>query len=375
MHPRTARLPVCARSLRVAGSGPSRAHDAVPGSVGGAAGRPLRRRQRTGFLHDRACCDRRTARSPVVTIDRPEVRNAVDGPTADGAGAAIATPRPTTTRRRRDRAHRGGRDVLRRRRPARRRRPGAPQPLDRDDAGPMGPTRRPPRKPTIAADRGPRGGRWAGTGAVVRPAGRGRVDAVLGVFCRRWGVPLIDGGTVRLPRVVGLGRALDLILTGRPVDADEALASAWSPRRAPRAAPWRPRSRSATSWRRCPQTTLLADLAVGPGGLRPAPPRGAAGRARRRGGGHRGRRHGRASPGSGRAPDGTARARTRRRAALACGLAPPRLPACGRSRHSRPLTGHDPEHARAVRENLTRDEAAARADRDQSTCARASTST
>jgi enoyl-CoA hydratase len=49
-------------------------------------------------------------------------------------------------------------------------------------------------------------------------------DAVLGVFCRRWGVPLIDGGTVRLPRVVGLGRALDLILTGRAVDAREALA-------------------------------------------------------------------------------------------------------------------------------------------------------
>jgi enoyl-CoA hydratase len=48
-------------------------------------------------------------------------------------------------------------------------------------------------------------------------------DAVLGVFCRRWGVPLIDGGTVRLPRIVGIGRALDLILTGRPVGAEEAL--------------------------------------------------------------------------------------------------------------------------------------------------------
>src|SRR3546814_1130245 len=48
-------------------------------------------------------------------------------------------------------------------------------------------------------------------------------SAIFGVFCRRWGVPLIDGGTVRLPRIVGQGRALDMILTGRPVGAEEAL--------------------------------------------------------------------------------------------------------------------------------------------------------
>jgi enoyl-CoA hydratase len=60
------------------------------------------------------------------------------------------------------------------------------------------------------------------------------LDAVFGVFCRRWGVPLIDGGTVRLPRLIGLGRALDLILTGRPVHAEEALAIGLAQRVVPR---------------------------------------------------------------------------------------------------------------------------------------------
>lgn len=89
-------------------------------------------------------------------------------------------------------------------------------------AGPMGPSRLWLGKPVIAAIEGHAvaGGLELAAWCDMRVAAR---DAVLGVFCRRWGVPLIDGGTVRLPRIVGQGRANDLILTGRPVIAEEAL--------------------------------------------------------------------------------------------------------------------------------------------------------
>ena len=89
--------------------------------------------------------------------------------------------------------------------------------------GPMGPTRMALNKPLIAAVNGHAvaGGLELALLADLRVADE---DAIFGVFCRRWGVPLIDGGTVRLPRVIGMGRALDLILTGRPVAAPEALA-------------------------------------------------------------------------------------------------------------------------------------------------------
>ncbi|WP_394777739.1 crotonase/enoyl-CoA hydratase family protein [Undibacterium sp.] len=88
--------------------------------------------------------------------------------------------------------------------------------------GPMGPTRMALKKPLIAAISGHAvaGGLELALLADMRVA---EEDTILGVFCRRWGVPLIDGGTVRLPRIVGMGRALDMILTGRPVDAAEAL--------------------------------------------------------------------------------------------------------------------------------------------------------
>jgi enoyl-CoA hydratase len=97
--------------------------------------------------------------------------------------------------------------------------------LDPDPAadGPMGPTRMVLSKPVIAAISGyaVAGGLELALWCDLRVV---EADAVFGVFCRRWGVPLIDGGTVRLPRLIGTSRALDLILTGREVDAAEALA-------------------------------------------------------------------------------------------------------------------------------------------------------
>jgi enoyl-CoA hydratase len=92
-----------------------------------------------------------------------------------------------------------------------------------DAFGPMGPTRLELGKPVIAgiAGHAVAGGLELALWCDLRVA---EADAVFGVFCRRWGVPLIDGGTVRLPRLVGAGRAMDMILTGRAVAAEEALA-------------------------------------------------------------------------------------------------------------------------------------------------------
>ncbi len=94
--------------------------------------------------------------------------------------------------------------------------------LNMEGDGPMGPTRLDLDKPVIAAINGNAvaGGLELAVWCDLRVADD---DAILGVFCRRWGVPLIDGGTVRLPRLIGHSRAMDLILTGRPVDAAEAL--------------------------------------------------------------------------------------------------------------------------------------------------------
>lgn len=99
---------------------------------------------------------------------------------------------------------------------------GTPNRLEPDGDGPMGPSRMLLDKPVIASIAGHAvaGGLELALWCDLRVA---EESAVLGVFCRRWGVPLIDGGTVRLPRLIGLSRALDLILTGRPVESGEAL--------------------------------------------------------------------------------------------------------------------------------------------------------
>lgn len=101
---------------------------------------------------------------------------------------------------------------------------------DPEGEGPMGPTRRLLSKPVIAAVEGSAvaGGLELALWCDLRVASD---SAVFGVFCRRWGVPLIDGGTVRLPRLIGHSRAMDMILTGRAVEAEEAMAIGLANRR------------------------------------------------------------------------------------------------------------------------------------------------
>jgi enoyl-CoA hydratase len=160
---------------------------------------------------------------PVTTVilDAPEVRNAVDGPTAQALADAFRAFDADEDARVGVLWGAGGAFCaganLRAAGTATGNRVAA------DGDGPMGPSRMLLSKPVIAAVAGHAvaGGLELALWCDLRIVEQ---DAVLGVFCRRWGVPLIDGGTVRLPRIVGLGRALDLILTGRPIGAEEALA-------------------------------------------------------------------------------------------------------------------------------------------------------
>jgi enoyl-CoA hydratase len=195
---------------------------------------------------------------PVTTviINRPEARNAVNGPTADAlykafdafdhddsasmavlwgdngtfcAGAdlkAFGTPEANAV-------HRAG-------------------------PGPMGPTRMVLSKPVIAAVSGyaVAGGLELALWCDLRVV---EEDAVMGVFCRRWGVPLIDGGTVRLPRLIGQSRAMDLILTGRGVDANEAQAMGLANRVVPKGQARQRAEELAAELAKLPQQCMRSD--------------------------------------------------------------------------------------------------------------------
>lgn len=157
----------------------------------------------------------------IVTLSRPEARNAVDRPTAEALAAAFAQfdADPSRSVAVFHGAHGhfcAGADLKALAGGARRNR------LEPDGDGPMGPSRMLLSKPVIAAISGyaVAGGLELALWCDLRIV---EESATLGVFCRRFGVPLIDGGTVRLPRLIGLSHALDLILTGRAVSANEAL--------------------------------------------------------------------------------------------------------------------------------------------------------
>ena len=156
-----------------------------------------------------------------VTINRPERRNAVDGETAQLLREAFAAFQADEDQLAAVLTGAGGFFCAGYDLKAYSER--AAPPYEPEGVGPMGPSRMLLSKPVIAAVEGPAvaGGLELACWADLRVASR---SAVFGVYCRRWGVPLIDGGTVRLPRLIGHSRALDMILTGRPVEADEALA-------------------------------------------------------------------------------------------------------------------------------------------------------
>jgi len=211
----------------------------------------------------------------IVTLSRPEVRNAVDSDTARALYEAFCAFEDDDTARvgvfHGDHGHFcAGWDLQAGARMARAQGgPGVLTDLDFDPAavhspalagplGPMGPTRLLLSKPVIAAVSGAAvaGGMELALWCDMRVM---EEDAYFGVYCRRFGVPLIDGGTVRLPRLVGMGHAMDLILTGRKVEAPEALAVGLANRVVPRGQSRVTAVALAQQLARFPQKTMNAD--------------------------------------------------------------------------------------------------------------------
>jgi enoyl-CoA hydratase len=191
-----------------------------------------------------------------VIMDRPEARNAVDGPSARAladafrafdadaeARVAVLWGTGGTFCAGADLKAFGTGNGLR---------------VEPTGDGPMGPTRLLLGKPVIAAVAGyaVAGGLELALWCDLRVA---EETATFGVFCRRWGVPLLDGGTVRLPRLIGMSRAMDLILTGRPVDAREALAMGLANRVVPAGAARAEAEALARTLAELPQTCLRSD--------------------------------------------------------------------------------------------------------------------
>ncbi len=195
---------------------------------------------------------------PVTTVilDRPEVRNAVDRATADALAEAFRAFEADDGARvavlwGANGTFCAGADL-------KAIATGEPNRVAPDGDGPLGPTRMLLDKPVIAAVAGHAvaGGLELALWCDLRVA---EESAVFGVFCRRWGVPLVDGGTVRLPRVVGLGRALDMILTGRAVGAAEALSMGLANRVVPDGASRAEAERLAAEVARFPQVCMRSD--------------------------------------------------------------------------------------------------------------------
>jgi enoyl-CoA hydratase len=194
-----------------------------------------------------------------IVLERPACRNAVDRPTADALSAAFrrfeAEPRwRAAVLFGAGGTFCAGADLTALADEARRNELHA----DGSGPGPMGPTRMLFTKPVIAAIAGfaVAGGLELAAMCDLRVV---EEDAVLGVFCRQVGIPLIDGGTIRLPRLIGLSRALDLILTGRALDAQEALAFGLANRVVAQGTARAAAAPLATELARLPQAALLAD--------------------------------------------------------------------------------------------------------------------
>ncbi|MDT0380133.1 crotonase/enoyl-CoA hydratase family protein [Streptomyces sp. DSM 42041] len=198
---------------------------------------------------------------PVTTVvlSRPGTRNAVDGPTAAALAEAFRgfdadTSASVAVLWGEGGTFCSGADLKAMGTPRGNR-------VAADGDGPMGPTRMRLGKPVIAAVAGHAvaGGLELALWCDLRVA---EEDAVFGVFCRRWGVPLIDGGTVRLPRVVGAGRARDMVLTGRPVAAPEAHAIGLADRVVPTGGARAAAERLAHELAALPQACLRSDRAA-----------------------------------------------------------------------------------------------------------------